>query len=254
MEGLGDRPLDDAYRERFDRAGRLFRETTDIIAEISTLMRDVTNHLLGGEPDGAMRILDALEARLPKLHTSSDLLLQACTEIFAVYPYGMPQLAPEMAQLRAGFAKGVGVKHDRTPDLLRALAENASGVESHPVIARLTEALDKFRQELEYVDSRNAAILRSFDEGIILAEGTEDEPPVVDWLVYIHADPEILRGKPVVKSTRLSVRFLLDRLAGGWTEGDLLEEYPSLTHEGIRAVLAYAADQIPDRSSELATN
>ncbi len=48
MEGSGDRPLDDVYRERFDRAGRLFHETSDIIAEISALMHNVTNHLLGG--------------------------------------------------------------------------------------------------------------------------------------------------------------------------------------------------------------
>ena len=71
---------------------------------------------------------------------------------------------------------------------------------------------------------------------------------MVDWREYIHADPEILHGKPVVKGTRLSVRFLLDRLAGGWTQEELLEEYPSLTREGLRAALAYAADQIPDRS------
>ncbi len=74
---------------------------------------------------------------------------------------------------------------------------------------------------------------------------------MVDWREYIHADPEILHGKPVVKGTRLSVRFLLDRLAGGWTQEELLEEYPSLTREGLRAALAYAADQIPDRSPEL---
>lgn len=71
-----------------------------------------------------------------------------------------------------------------------------------------------------------------------------------EWRTHIHSDPEILRGKPVVRGTRLSVKFLLDRLAGGWSKADLLEEYPSLSIEGLRAALAYAADQIPDRPTE----
>ena len=74
-----------------------------------------------------------------------------------------------------------------------------------------------------------------------------------DWREYVHADPAVLRGKPVIRGTRLSVRFLLARLAGGWTEGDLLEEYPSLTRDGLRAALAHAADQIPDNATEPAT-
>jgi uncharacterized protein (DUF433 family) len=54
-------------------------------------------------------------------------------------------------------------------------------------------------------------------------------------------DPNILVGKPVVKGTRLAVKFIIDLLAQGWSEADLLHNYPSLTHEDILACLAYAS-------------
>jgi uncharacterized protein (DUF433 family) len=59
----------------------------------------------------------------------------------------------------------------------------------------------------------------------------------MDWWQVIHSDPEILNGKPVVKGTRLSVEFLLGLFAAGWTEQQVLENYPTLTPEALRAVL-----------------
>ena len=64
----------------------------------------------------------------------------------------------------------------------------------------------------------------------------------MDWRQYIHADPEILLGKPVVKGTRLAVDFILRLFAVGWTEQQVLENYPTLTPEVIRAVFAFAAE------------
>ena len=64
----------------------------------------------------------------------------------------------------------------------------------------------------------------------------------MDWRPYIHSDPEILLGKPVVKGTRLPVDFILDLLAAGWTEEQVLENYPLLTHEALQAVFAFAAE------------
>jgi uncharacterized protein (DUF433 family) len=64
----------------------------------------------------------------------------------------------------------------------------------------------------------------------------------MDWRQYIHADPNILVGKPVVKGTRLAVEFILDLFASGWSEQLVLDNYPSLTHEAIQAVFAYAAE------------
>lgn len=64
----------------------------------------------------------------------------------------------------------------------------------------------------------------------------------MNWHHYIHSDPEILVGKPVVKGTRLSVDFLLNLFANGWTQTQILENYPTLTPEALRAVFAFAAD------------
>ncbi len=64
----------------------------------------------------------------------------------------------------------------------------------------------------------------------------------MNWFERIHSDPEILLGKPVVKGTRLSVDFILSLFAAGWTEQQVLENYPILTPEDLRAVFAFAAD------------
>jgi uncharacterized protein (DUF433 family) len=58
----------------------------------------------------------------------------------------------------------------------------------------------------------------------------------MDWREYIHSNLKILLGKPVVKGTRLSVEFLLGLFAVGWTEQQVLESYPTLTSEAVRAV------------------
>lgn len=55
-------------------------------------------------------------------------------------------------------------------------------------------------------------------------------------------DPAILAGKPVVRGTRLSVEFVVGLLADGWSEPDILKNYPGLSREDIAACLAYARD------------
>jgi len=59
---------------------------------------------------------------------------------------------------------------------------------------------------------------------------------------YIHTDPAVLLGKPVVKGTHLSVDFLLGLLAKGWTESQILENYPQLSCEALQAVFAFTAE------------
>lgn len=49
----------------------------------------------------------------------------------------------------------------------------------------------------------------------------------------MYSDPEILSGKPVVKGTRLSVDFLLELFANGWSEEQVLESYPNLTQDSL---------------------
>ena len=68
----------------------------------------------------------------------------------------------------------------------------------------------------------------------------------MDWRSYIHSDANILVGKPVVKGTRLSVEFLLGLFAAGWTEVQVLESYPTLTSDALKAVFAFAAECMQD--------
>jgi len=60
-------------------------------------------------------------------------------------------------------------------------------------------------------------------------------------LERIIVDPNILTGKPVVRGTRLAVKFIIDLLAQGWSEDNILRNYPGLTHDDILACLAYAS-------------
>ncbi|MBU4583540.1 MAG: DUF433 domain-containing protein [Proteobacteria bacterium] len=61
----------------------------------------------------------------------------------------------------------------------------------------------------------------------------------MEWGNFIHSDPNVLLGKPVVKGTRLAVEFILGLYAEGWTEDQILENYPTLTKESLLAVFAY---------------
>jgi uncharacterized protein (DUF433 family) len=62
------------------------------------------------------------------------------------------------------------------------------------------------------------------------------------WRDRIELDPEVLVGKPVVRGTRLAVEFVLDMIASGVSEQEILSSYPRLTHEDILACVAYATE------------
>ena len=66
----------------------------------------------------------------------------------------------------------------------------------------------------------------------------------MDWQERIVTDASILSGQPTVKATRLSVAFVLDRLADGESEADLLAGYPQLSTDDIRACLRYASERV----------
>ena len=63
----------------------------------------------------------------------------------------------------------------------------------------------------------------------------------MNWHDHILGSPSILSGKPVVGGTRLSVDFLLTMLAAGWTEDQLLQNYPQVSREALHALFAFAA-------------
>jgi uncharacterized protein (DUF433 family) len=69
----------------------------------------------------------------------------------------------------------------------------------------------------------------------------------MDWREHIELNPEVLVGKPVIRGTRLSVDLVLEQLASGATVEELLEEYPTLTREGVLAALAYAAETLKEQ-------
>ena len=66
-------------------------------------------------------------------------------------------------------------------------------------------------------------------------------------LERISIDPRVCFGKPTIRGTRIWVALILDLLAGGMTMGELLEEYPQLTTEDIRAAIAYGAEMSRER-------
>lgn len=68
----------------------------------------------------------------------------------------------------------------------------------------------------------------------------------MNWRQYITADPAVLVGKPILKGTRLSVDFILGLIAQGWSEAEILRNYPGLIREQILACAAYAQERVQD--------
>lgn len=64
----------------------------------------------------------------------------------------------------------------------------------------------------------------------------------MNWRDRIVSDPDTLFGKPRIKDTRIGVDFMLDLLASGWTEEQILENYPHLTQQDLQAVFAFVRD------------
>lgn len=61
---------------------------------------------------------------------------------------------------------------------------------------------------------------------------------------YIEINPNVMLGKPVIRGTRIPVELILRKLGEGAQEADLLDGYPRLKPEHIRAALFYAADTV----------
>ena len=63
----------------------------------------------------------------------------------------------------------------------------------------------------------------------------------MSWEDRISVDPEVRSGKPCIKGTRITVYDVLEYLAGGMPESEILGDFPDLTAEDVRACLAFAA-------------
>jgi uncharacterized protein (DUF433 family) len=62
----------------------------------------------------------------------------------------------------------------------------------------------------------------------------------------IEINPKICGGKPVIKGTRITVEFILELLANGWSYDEILENYPQLKRENILEAIRYAVDVLKE--------
>jgi len=69
----------------------------------------------------------------------------------------------------------------------------------------------------------------------------------MDWRERITVNPMTCHGKACIKGTRIMVSVILDNLASDVSEKEILESYPSLTLEDIKAAIAYAAELSRER-------
>jgi len=81
----------------------------------------------------------------------------------------------------------------------------------------------------------------------VVKERRKEAYKVKDWRERISIDPNICHGKPCIKGTRIWVSLIVDNLASGSSEDEILEAYPSLTREDIKVALAYAAEMARER-------
>ena len=63
----------------------------------------------------------------------------------------------------------------------------------------------------------------------------------MDYLTHFHQDPQICGGAPVIRGTRVTLRTLLASLVEGSSFDEILADYPSITADDLRAVIAFAA-------------
>jgi uncharacterized protein (DUF433 family) len=68
----------------------------------------------------------------------------------------------------------------------------------------------------------------------------------------IHADPDVMLGKPCIRGTRITLELILRWLSEGRSFAELLAAYPHLSEDDIKAVLAYAAEVVGSRKPEAA--
>jgi len=71
-----------------------------------------------------------------------------------------------------------------------------------------------------------------------------------DLLKRITFNPDIFGGKPIIRGMRISVEMVLDLLSQGVSEDEILDDYPMLEREDIRACLVYAKDMIANEDME----
>jgi len=77
----------------------------------------------------------------------------------------------------------------------------------------------------------------------LLYSGAPSTVELVNYLDIITIEPGKRSGKPCIRGMRITVYDVLEYLAGGMTEDEILADFPELTRDDIRACLAFAADR-----------
>ena len=75
----------------------------------------------------------------------------------------------------------------------------------------------------------------------------------MNWHEYISVDPDVCHGQACITGTRVMVTVILDNLAAGLTVGQIVESYPSVSPDAVRATLHYAAELAKERVARLGT-
>ena len=99
-----------------------------------------------------------------------------------------------------------------------------------------------FGRESDLDDLPGAGGLPDSNHPYLADSDEEPKDAPKPWRDHIIADPAILAGKPVIKGTRLTVEFILELLAEGWTHDRIEQYYPVLSEADIQAALLYAVD------------
>jgi uncharacterized protein (DUF433 family) len=73
----------------------------------------------------------------------------------------------------------------------------------------------------------------------------------LNWQDSIVSDDQVLLGKPTIRGTRISVELVLELFSAGWTEKQILESYPTVTAESLRAVFSYLKESLKDHRNHL---
>ena len=76
----------------------------------------------------------------------------------------------------------------------------------------------------------------------------------MEWHEHVISDSRVLLGKPTVKGTRISVEHIIGLLAQGWTEQQILENYPRLTNKALQAVFSYIQDCLKESLQDIPKN
>ena len=72
-----------------------------------------------------------------------------------------------------------------------------------------------------------------------------------DWKSRIAIDPNVCHGRPCIRGTRVWVSLIVDNLAGGAPVAEIMDAYPALTEDDIKAALSYAAEMVRERFVDL---